>query len=148
MSVRQLLAGSTIRMKKTEEKKRMPAEAPAAEIPAEGAAEPLAAVDPASLTPEQLADLRQRAAKAEENWDRLLRTTAGFDNFKKRAAREKQEAIKYANESLLEKLIPVLDTFDMAMAAAQNGKSDAVQSLQAGISMVHQQLKSALAEAG
>ncbi len=105
-------------------------------------------VEPNTLAPEQLEELKQRAAKADENWDRLLRTTADFDNFKKRAAREKQEAVKYANESLLEKLIPVLDTFDMALAATQNGQNDALQSLQTGITMVHQQLKAALASAG
>ncbi len=111
-------------------------------------AEPLMAVEPNTLTAEQLDELKQRAAKADENWDRLLRTTADFDNFKKRAAREKQESIKFANESLLEKLIPVLDAFDMALSATQNGKHEAVQSLQTGISMVHQQLKAALASAG
>src|SRR5436309_8224996 len=110
--------------------------------------EPLAAVDQATLTPEQLEQLKERAAKADEHWERLLRTTADFDNYKKRAAREKQEGIKYANEGLLEKLVPVLDTFDMAMSAAQNSSSPAVESLQAGINMVHQQLKSALASAG
>lgn len=110
--------------------------------------EPLMPVEPNTLTPEQLEELKQRAAKADEHWDRLVRTAADFDNYKKRAAREKQEAIRYANETLLEKLIPVLDTFDMAMAATQNGKNDSVQSLQAGISMVHQQLKAALTSAG
>ena len=111
-------------------------------------AEPLVPVEPTTPTAEQLEELKQRAAKAEENWDRLVRTTADFDNYKKRAAREKQEAIKFANESLLEKLIPVLDTFDMALAATQNGDAKTVQSLQAGIAMVHQQLRNALKDAG
>src|SRR5271169_6717675 len=86
-------------------------------------------------TPEQLADLQARAAKADENWERLLRTTADFENFKKRAAREKQEAIKFANEGLLQKLIPLLDNFDMALAAAQSASGAAPQSLQTGVSM-------------
>jgi molecular chaperone GrpE len=115
---------------------------------ADSAAESLMAVDPSTLTAEQLEELKQRAAKADENWERLLRTTADFDNFKKRAAREKQEAVKFANENLLQKLIPVLDTFDMALAAIQNGKNESTQSLQTGITMVHQQLKSALVDAG
>src|SRR5690348_1244172 len=105
------------------------------------AAEPLAPVDLASVTPEQFEELKQRAAKAEENWERLLRTTADFDNYKKRAIREKQDAIRFANESLLEKIVPVLDSFDMALAATQNAKGAAAQSLQTGISMVYQQLK-------
>lgn len=115
---------------------------------AEAAAEPLAPVEPATVTPEQLEELKQRAARADEHWERLVRTTADFDNYKKRAAREKQEAIKFANENLIQKLLPVLDTVDMALAATQTGKSDAVQSLQTGVTMVLQQLKSALLEAG
>jgi molecular chaperone GrpE len=110
--------------------------------------EPLVPVEPATLTAEQLEELKQRATKADDHWERLVRTTADFDNYKKRATREKQEAIKFANESLLQKLVPVLDTFDMALAAAQNGQNEAVQSLKTGIGMVHQQLKSALMDAG
>src|SRR2546425_912026 len=110
--------------------------------------EQLAPVEQGTLTPEQFEELKQRAAKADEHWDRLLRTTADFDNFKKRAAREKQEAIRFANEGLLQKLIPILDNFDMALSAAQNTQADAVKSLQTGINMIHQQLRSALVDAG
>src|SRR5258708_16391679 len=110
--------------------------------------EPLMVVEPASVSAEQLDGLRERAAKADEHWDRLLRTTADFDNFKKRAAREKQDAIKYANESLLQKLIPILDNFEMAQSATQAAQTDAAQSLQTGVNMIHQQLKNALSEAG
>jgi molecular chaperone GrpE len=120
---------------------------PAAAAPP-AAAEPLVVVEPATVTPEQLAELKARAAQADANWDRLLRTTADFDNFKKRAAREKQEAIKYANEGLLQKLVPVLDNLDMALGAAQAASPEAGQSLQAGVSMIGQQLKGVLAEAG
>jgi len=111
-------------------------------------AEPLVPVEPATITAEQLEELKQRAAKADENWDRLLRTTAELENYRKRAQREKQEAIKFANEGLLEKLLPVLDAFDKALAAAQDNQSDAAQSLHTGINMVHQQLKTALTAAG
>jgi molecular chaperone GrpE len=79
----------------------------------------------------------------------LLRTAADFENFKKRAARERQEGIRFANESLIEKLVPVLDNFDQAMAAAaQVGAADSATSLQAGIAMILQQLKTVLKEAG
>src|SRR5207249_624076 len=110
--------------------------------------EPGATIEPATLTPEQLEELKERAAKADEHWQRLLRTAADLENFKKRAAREKQEAIKFANESLLRKLIPVLDHFDMALSATQNSQAQDVQSLQSGIAMVYQQLKNALLESG
>ncbi len=112
------------------------------------APEPLMPVEPSTVTDQQLEELKQKAAKADENWDRLLRTTADFDNYKKRAAREKADASRFANENLLQKLIPVLDSFDMALAAAQNVKGEAAESLQTGISMVHQQLKGTLTDAG
>lgn len=110
------------------------------------ASTPAQSVQPV-LTPEQVAQLQEKAAKADENWNRLLRVTADFDNFKKRAAREKQDAIKYANEALLTKLIPVLDTFEMALNAA-NASTGTVQSLHAGITMISSQLKNVLKEAG
>lgn len=115
-------------------------------------------VETMPLSPEQIEDLKTRAAKADENWDRLLRTTADFDNFKKRAAREKVESAQYASASLLQKLLPVLDNFEMALAAAQNATSarrpaepaqnDKLTSLQSGVMMIQQQLKSALSETG
>jgi molecular chaperone GrpE len=107
-----------------------------------------ASAEVAELSPDALEQLKEKGAKADEHWERLLRTTADFDNFKKRAAREKQDAIKYANENLLQKLIPVLDNFDMAMSAANSTSEESQQSLQTGVSMILQQLKSAVQEAG
>src|SRR5262249_34974903 len=68
--------------------------------------------------------------------------------FKKRAARERQDAVKYANEALLEKLVPVLDNFEMAMNAATGSTVDANDSLRAGGGMIYNQLKNVLAEVG
>jgi molecular chaperone GrpE len=102
----------------------------------------------APRAPEQLAELQAQAVKAEEHWNRLLRTTADFDNFKKRATREKQEAIKYAHESLLQKLLPVLDNFEMALAAARTSGTDGLKSLQDGVTMIQSQLKATLTDSG
>jgi len=99
------------------------------------------------LTEEQFQQIKAQAAKADEYWNQLLRTAADLDNYKKRAAREKQEAIKHANESLLGKLIPVLDNFEMALAAASSTNAESADSLQQGVSMIQQQLKQALADA-
>jgi molecular chaperone GrpE len=113
--------------------------------PAPGAtAEPAAA---AEWTPQQIEELEARAAKSEKNW---IQTAADFENFKKRAARERAEAAQFANASLLEKLLPVLDNFEMALAAAQTLQTtqNGVTSLQSGITMTQQQLKSALADSG
>lgn len=116
-----------------------------AENAADLESEPLMAIPPAL---EQLKDLKARAAKADENWERLLRTTADFDNYKKRAARERAEAVQFANASLIQKLLPVLDNFEMALAAAQAARDEKSASLQAGILMVQSQLKNILMEAG
>jgi molecular chaperone GrpE len=113
--------------------------------PAPTAAEP---VTIASLTPEQIEDLKARAAKADENWDRLLRTTADFENFKKRAARERIEVAQSSNASLIQKILPVLDHFEMALAAVQNAKEQNASSFQSGVTMILQQLKNVLAESG
>jgi molecular chaperone GrpE len=134
-------------MNNAETKETQPA---AAGTAAGGAPAPEAVVpvEPPPLTPEQIEDLKTRAARADEHWERLLRTTADFENFKKRAARERQDAARFANESLIQKLIPVLDNFEMALNAAQSGAGASIQSLQAGIMMIQSQFKAVLAEAG
>lgn len=122
-----------------------PAVAPAEAAPAPEAVVP---VEPLPFTPEQLEDLKTRAAKADDSWERLVRTTADFENFKKRAARERQDAARFANESLIQKLIPVLDNFEMALSAVPPSSENNLPSVQAGIAMIQQQLRAALAEAG
>jgi molecular chaperone GrpE len=111
---------------------------------------PGAAMSIPERTPEQWAALEERAAKADEHWDRLLRLAADFENFKKRAARERIEAAQSAGAALLQKLLPVLDHFEMAQAAARTAEVPGgdTESLQAGIAMIQQQLKGLLAESG
>ena len=65
--------------------------------------------------------LLAKELEAKENYDRLLRLAAEFENFKKRAAREKADAIRYANESLLKDLLPILDNLERALEHAQGG---------------------------
>ncbi|MGA2801402.1 MAG: nucleotide exchange factor GrpE [Verrucomicrobiota bacterium] len=102
------------------------------------------------ITPEQLTELQARAAKADEHWDRLLRTAADLENFKKRAARERHEVAQSSAAALIQKLLPVLDHFEMAQAAVQTAEvpQGGIASLQDGIAMIQQQLKSILTEAG
>ena len=134
-------------MKKNEHEKMKDKNAP----PPAPAAQETAGVEPVAvvpLTPEQIEELKMRADRANENWDRLLRTTADFENFKKRAARERIETAQSAAAALVQKLLPVLDHFEMAQAAAQNAGDDKQASLQAGVAMIQQQLKSVLTETG
>lgn len=105
---------------------------------------------PIEVSPEELTELRTQAGKAAENWDKYVRLNADFENYKKRAARERQDAVRYANEALLEKLIPVLDNFEMAMQAANSPGAEASPSdaLKTGVNMIASQLRSTLAESG
>ena len=78
--------------------------------------------------------------------DLALRSQADFDNYKKRAAREKEEAIKYANSSLLERLIAIIDNFELGLSAARGeGENSPIYS---GMSMVLKQLTDFLADNG
>src|SRR3569623_1860418 len=105
----------------------------------------------ADFSPNRIAELETKAAKADENWEKYVREEADLDKYKKRALRERQDATKYANEALLEKLLPVVDNYEAALAAAnaaQGSQSGNVDSLKMGINMIHTQLKSFLADAG
>lgn len=106
------------------------------------------AIDPANLPAEEYAALQAQATKAQENWDRYVRLNADFDNFKKRAAKDRLDAIKYANEALIERLLPVMDNFEAAMAAGANSETASVDSLITGVKMIATQLKGVLAESG
>ena len=86
------------------------------------------------------------AAEAGKFRDLAMRTAADFDNFRKRAAREKEEAIRYANSSLLENLLPVLDNFELGLSAARSAP-DAAAILR-GLDMVSRQFRDFLSSAG
>lgn len=78
--------------------------------------------------------------------DLALRSQADFDNYKKRAAREKEEAIKYANSTLLERLVAIVDNFELGLSAARGeGEKSPIYS---GMSMVLKQLTDFLADNG
>src|SRR5438309_5001555 len=51
--------------------------------------------------------------------DLAMRSQADFENYKKRCAREKEDAIKYANGSLLERFLPIIDNFELGLSAAR-----------------------------
>src|SRR6267142_6960477 len=86
------------------------------------------------------------AAELEKYKDAALRARADLDNFRKRVAREKEDAIRYANNSLLESLLPILDNFELGLDAAKNS-SDAAGIIQ-GLEMVRKQLEDFLSDHG
>ena len=78
--------------------------------------------------------------------DAALRARADLDNYRKRVAREKEDAIRYANNSLLESLLPILDNFELGLEAAKN-TPDATGIIQ-GLEMVRKQLEDFLRDHG
>ena len=68
-----------------------------------------------------------------------------MDNLRKRTAREREEAVRYSNQSLLEELLPVIDNFEMGMHAAAQDTSSMIY---IGMDMVRRQLKEFLTSQG
>jgi molecular chaperone GrpE len=69
------------------------------------------------------AELERAAAKAREEHDRLLRSAADLENYRKRAAREREEIQRFGVERLVKDLLPVVDDLDRALAATPPGDS-------------------------
>jgi len=100
---------------------------------------------PGTPAPEPSEEDKLRAQVAELK-DKLLRGQAEWDNSRKRIERTKDEAVRYAGEALLEKLLPVLDNFEMGMQAAKSA-TDA-KAISQGFEMVLAQFQQVLREAG
>ena len=87
---------------------------------------------------QELAELREKLDAKEkevkEHYERYLRQVAEVDNFKKRINREKEDAIRYANENLIKDILPVIDNLERAIAHAQGGGNG--KSLVQGVEMV------------
>ena len=103
------------------------------ELDAEPGAEAVAATDKAERSPgteisdvgRQLEHLREqlkaKEAEAKENYDRFVRQVAELENLKKRTNREKEDAIRFANEYLIKDLLPVIDNLERAVSHAKGG---------------------------
>ena len=110
----------------------LPEEASAAPAPESPAAAPAELAEPAELDPWET--LEAEAAK----WKELsLRTAAELDNLRKRTTRDREDAIRYSNQRLLEELLPVIDNFEMGMQAASQDPSSMIY---IGMDMVRRQL--------
>jgi molecular chaperone GrpE len=98
----------------------------------------------------QTGDAREQLGKLKAELDKFrdiaLRSVADLDNYRKRMAREKDDAIRYANASFLERLIPILDNFELGLQAAKAGGSQSA--VLDGMTMVFKQLQEFLASCG
>jgi molecular chaperone GrpE len=68
-------------------------------------------------------------------FDRLLRSTAEFDNYRKRVERERRDLVDAASSDLVRDLLPVIDDFDRALAAAP-----AADPMRRGVELIHRRL--------
>jgi molecular chaperone GrpE len=98
----------------------------------------------------EIVDLKQqleaKELEAKHNYDRWLRQTAELDNFKKRTARERDEAIRLANEALIKDLLPVVDNLERAVAHSSGGGNG--KPLVEGVEMVLRQFLDVLTKHG
>jgi len=90
--------------------------------------------------------IEEAEKKAAENYDKYLRAVAELDNYRKRAVRDKADAIKYGNENLLRDILPLVDSVDRALAHA--GTSDDFEAFKKGLKMLHEQLLCCLKKYG
>jgi len=78
--------------------------------------------------------MAQLQAERDELKDRLLRTAADFDNFRKRSRKDVEEALRAGRETVLRELLPIIDNLERAAAAADSAES--VEAVAEGVRMV------------
>ena len=89
---------------------------------------------------QKIGDPLEDAKNDAAHWkDIAARNQAELDNYRKRMAREKSDAIRFANANLLSELLPVIDNFQMGLSAAMNEDPDSI--ISKGMEMVQKQLE-------
>jgi molecular chaperone GrpE len=91
-------------------------------------------------------ELEQKRKEAAELYERLLRKQAELENYRKRVEKDKSELIKFANENLVNDLLPVMDDFERAIQAAESIQDPKV--MREGIKLIFSQLQAVLSKAG
>jgi molecular chaperone GrpE len=113
------------------------------DVGADGAEEPLPAEDAATAPAD---DLTKVLEEREQLRDRLLRTTAEFDNYRKRVDRERREMADRAAEGVILELLPVVDDLERALAVEAAGEG--AESYRRGVELIYKQLGDLLARRG
>ena len=125
-----------------EQKTESPEAEEAAAAEEEEAAEESGAEETAEAGEDKAAEEEKKAEEQES--ERYMRLMAEFQNFKRRAAREKSDIHAYANEKIIGELLPVLDNFERAL----DTKSEDVEGYAKGMELIFTQLRTALEHAG
>lgn len=91
----------------------------------------------------------EEKSSEEEESERYMRLMAEFQNFRKRAAKEKSDIHAFANERIVSDLLPVMDNFERALSADNEGEaSEEHRNYVKGMELIFEQLKAALEKAG
>ena len=104
-----------------------------------------AAVDSPSAAPAP-GDLGEMERQRDEYYERLLRTTAEFDNYRKRVERERQTLADAAASSIIEELLPLVDDLERALKAEAG--ADAADAYRKGVELIHRRLMETLRKRG
>ncbi|MBP1904288.1 molecular chaperone GrpE [Paenibacillus turicensis] len=91
-------------------------------------------------------ELSKLQAELEEQQQRVLRTQADFDNFRRRTQKEKEDLAKYASSLLITELLPVIDNFERALSTGTDNPE--VSSYAKGVEMIFRQLEGVLKAEG
>lgn len=105
---------------------------------------PGAATDPDALSPQD--EIESLRREVQDKQDRLLRALAETDNVRRRAQRDREDYVKYATESLLRDLVPVLDNLERALTAARTagGGGNVVE----GVELIQREMLRVLERSG
>lgn len=101
-----------------------------------------------TLSNQEYQDLLVRLNGLEALRERLLRSAADYENSKKRLIKEREEFVKFSQENLLRRLLPVLDNLERALAHLQDSSGTNFKNTAAGIQMVLKQLAEVLKNQG
>ncbi len=102
-----------------------------------------------SAVEESLEERLQAAeARAEENYDRVLRITAEFENYKKRMEREMNDFRKFANESVIRDVLPIVDNLERALEIPYGNNENAFNGMREGVQMTLKDLLNSLEKFG
>jgi len=123
--------------KAMEEKQRVSPAPPPGETPAEEDA-----------AREVSAQIKAAEDEAKAHYDKLLRVMAEFENFKKRIERERTEQAKYANQTLIHDLLPVVDDFDRVLDHIPQDPLPEIEAIASGVRLIQNHFMTALGRHG
>jgi molecular chaperone GrpE len=95
-----------------------------------------------------LARLTQIESERDEYLDTLRRVQAEFENYRKRVIKEQTALVDRATSGLLEQLLPVLDSFELALKNLDSDGSEDIESVRKGVELVYAELFGVLEKAG